>query len=282
MKQTESIRWNEFGGLVKDIRAEYGYHEIPLSDDEVFRQRNTVLFRGQSDSSWQIQTTLERKTSRKLSVGQYIYYASKYAREIEAFTGQSWDTLSYHEIEQEINSEQDSFLPHLPSYGYLVYLRQYGFPSPLLDWTESPYVAAFFAYWGATSTEVDNVSIYAYVDSRDGVRGGWEGSPMIKVMGPNVRTRKRHFAQKSWYTIATQWDSERQEHFFCPHERVFESSDPTQDILIKIDIPSSDRFDALTDLSDYNINPFTLFQTEEKLIKSIELKVFDLSGLLGE
>lgn len=32
------------------------------------------------------------------------------------------------------------------SYGFMTRLRHHGFPSPLLDWPQSPYIAAFFAF----------------------------------------------------------------------------------------------------------------------------------------
>jgi FRG domain len=34
----------------------------------------------------------------------------------------------------------------LPAYDLLIYTRHHGFPSPLLDWTRSAYIAAFFTF----------------------------------------------------------------------------------------------------------------------------------------
>jgi len=99
---------------------------------------------------------------------------------------------------------------------------------------------------------------------------------MIWVQGPYVTTHQRHFAQKTWYTIATQWEGKEKRNYFCAHEDVFRKPDPEQDILIKIILPSTARKEALRELSDYNINPFTLFQTEDALIRTMELKQFDL------
>jgi hypothetical protein len=48
---------------------------------------------------------------------------------------------------------------------------------------------------------------------------------------------------------------------------------------IKITIPASERKVALKDLYDHNINHYTLFQTEDSLVKSLSAKYFDLSEI---
>lgn len=41
----------------------------------------------------------------------------------------------------------DEDIPNTPpGYEFMIYLRHHGFPSPLLDWSRSPYVAAFFCF----------------------------------------------------------------------------------------------------------------------------------------
>jgi hypothetical protein len=49
-----------------------------------------------------------------------------------------------------VNTNADRGLSNLLGYKYFVCLRHYGFPSPLLDWSRSPYFAALFAFSGAT------------------------------------------------------------------------------------------------------------------------------------
>ncbi len=44
----------------------------------------------------------------------------------------------------------------------------------------------------------------------------------------------------------------------------------------KIVLPADQRLEALKRLEDYNINHFTLFQSEDALIKTVATRVFDI------
>lgn len=262
--------WDDFRPLIQQIREEYG--RLKLTED--YTRKNIVLFRGHGEAGWHLKTTLERFSEEKFSINQYMIYANRCVNEIESVTGKDWKVPSKPQIDEEINQNQDSIMVHLPCYNYLVYLRHNGFPSPLLDWTASPYIAAYFAY--CDKHEDDRVAVYAYIERPRGTKGGKGGQPQIKLMWPYVSTHSRHFAQKAWYTIATQYAYENEKHYFCSHFSAFAQAWENQDILIKITMPKSDRIKALNDLNDYNINHYTLFQTEEALVKALAIKEFEL------
>ena len=57
---------------------------------------------------------------------------------------------------------------------------------------------------------------------------------------------------------------------------MLDAPENNEDLLVKITIPATDRKLALKELNDYNINHFTLFQSEDSLIKALSLKDFDL------
>lgn len=276
MKTIRPRTWKGFIKVIDDIRSEYGVYSRVLDSGETYVRNNLILFRGQSDQAWELATTLERKTKEQFHVTKYMRLVKRAVSEIESFTGANWNTPPYPELETEIKDKQDVFTVHLPCYDYLVYLRHHGFPSPLLDWTESPFIAAYFAYISNTK---NNPAVYCYIERPASVKGGTGGDPLISLKGPFVKTHKRHFAQKAWYTVATKWNSSEEKHNFLPHEKVFSKNNPKQDILIKIVIPNKCRDEALHYLNDHNINHFTLFQSEDSLIKAIETKEFDINNV---
>jgi hypothetical protein len=102
-----------------------------------------LLFRGQSDSEWQLSTTLERAGCEGMSFAAYYQRAIARVRPaVETFTGVKWDAADYSiALEESFRTDRELFslrrFPSVEFYRYLVYLRHHGFPSPLLDWTAS-------------------------------------------------------------------------------------------------------------------------------------------------
>jgi hypothetical protein len=234
-----------------------------------------LLFRGQSDSAWPLTTTLERADCEGMSFAEYYRLTVHRVRPtVEALTGATWDVPDYDTaMEQVFRSDRDLFFsrrfPSVSFYRYMVYLRHHGFPSPLLDWTSSMHVAAFFAFRATGKAETR--SIYVYCERPIGIKGGALGEPAMRPIGKYVRTHARHFRQQSDYTICAAFDENFSGWRFHPHDKVFWNRG-RQDYVWKFDLPSTERTAILKSLDQYNLNAFSLFDSPETLLETMWLR----------
>jgi hypothetical protein len=135
------------------------------------------LFRGQSDATWKLNTTLERYTPHpngREAVRGYYERILAVKAQIETFTQERWSIPTPTECLNLLKEKESLGLTGLPGYEYWIYLRHHGFPSPLLDWTRSPYVAAFFAFRQACQAE--KVAIFAYLEYSGQVKNAMSGN----------------------------------------------------------------------------------------------------------
>ena len=234
-----------------------------------------LLFRGQSDSSWPLTTTLERAGCQGMSFDEYYRLAVHRVKPaVESLTGEMWDAPDYDlSIEQAFRSDRELFallrFPSVSLYRYMIYLRHHGFPSPLLDWTSSAHVAAFFAF--REPLKSDTRSIYVYCERPIGIKGGAVGEPAMRPIGKYIRTHPRHFRQQSDYTICAAFGEEFPGWRFYPHDEVFWSRGK-QDYVWKFDIPSTQRIAVLKALDRYNLNAFSLLDSQETLLETMWLR----------
>jgi len=220
-----------------------------------------ILFRGQADSKWKLETTLDRHIKKEISFVDYykLIYSAK--PQIESFTGKTWDMPNVSEYPGNlVNAEVDS---------YMVYMRHHGFPSPLLDWTTSPYIAAFFAYRNVDK-KAKKVSVYAYIEKTGEGKAPSNGKPFVSNYCFFGKAHKRHFLQQCQYTYCYQIRDNVD--YYSRHEDVFCENRQNQDKLWKFILPASERINFLKKLDSMNINPFSFFATEESLMESMALR----------
>ena len=235
---------------------------------------SNILFRGQSDARWGLQTTLERYIGLKPTL--YGYYRVIHAAKsrVETFTERKWEKIpTPPEYESWLAKYEPLAGGKFPAYEYMVYLRHHGFPSPLLDWTTSPYVAAYFAF-REIEGKADSAAIFAYIEYMGQGKSAKASEPIICSLGPYISSHKRHFLQQCEYTICTR--VENKEAYYSSHDMVFTRDDQNQDLLWKFILPSSERMKVLKKLDMYNINAHSLFGSEESLMETLALREFFL------
>jgi FRG domain len=181
---------------------------------------------------------------------------------VESLTNNSFGRLEY-KIEVH---------PVPPGYDLMIYLRHHGFPSPILDWTRSPYVAAFFAFHDAFD---DRVAIYSFRECTGGGKSGQLGTPEVHGLGAYVKTHRRHYQQRCEYTVCYKETTRasKRERVYCSHESA--TFGDGQDDLKKYTIPATERRKVMRRLDMMNIHAFSLFGNEEGLASMLAYREID-------
>ena len=253
--------WEEFQSRVAEF------------DDATRENWDESWFRGQSDARWPLNSTLERRSKKITAVRDYLRVIREIKPTVEMFTGSVFEMPCLGEVEKSCGEYDrfDSFL--FKSTTYMTQLRHGGFPSPLLDWTKSPYVAAYFAF--SRAQDNGKVAIYAYRERPQNWKVMGSDEPQIVSFGPIIKTHKRHFRQQSRYTMCLKFEGDK--WLFEPHQSVFGfKAYEKQDLLWKMTLPASERLKAMRYFDKVNLNEFTLFDTEEGLLEMLAVRVMDM------
>jgi hypothetical protein len=127
--------------LASDERDWGGFKTFAL---EQAPSQARLFFRGQR-KQWRLRTPFHR--SGRANMWRYVF------NDIPALhKNLSARTKHFFKLDQ-----QDEFG------AFISLIQHHGYPTPVLDWTSSPYVAAYFAYRGITNEEAENAPVDAKV-----------------------------------------------------------------------------------------------------------------------
>lgn len=171
MIPTSEYNWKEF----KDYCYETQFHP-------------GTIFRGQSDSEWQLAPTYTRYKD-----------GTNFKKYFETILPEAKRLISgYIDYDFKLSDMEDK-------HRLISLLQHHGFPTPLLDWTFSPYIAAYFAYIDLAFRQPtsDFVAIWLFNAEYtiEFLEEKSEDCP-FEIIQPDSRFNKRLFAQDGLFSLS--------------------------------------------------------------------------------
>lgn len=211
-------------------------------------KRGKYYFRGQGGANWPLMSSFDRwyKSANPEGVSKKVA--------AEKFLKLFRDEASRLTPDPDLGNDE---------FQTLALAQHYGIPTRLLDWTESPYVAAFFAFSGiAKYSERDsNVAIWC-LDKQSSI---WEDDTGIKLLSGASPYNERLKNQLGKFTLL-------QSPFDSVDDHI-NQYDKTGTILTKVTLPSSIALDVIADLDFMGINYSTIYPGLEGCAMAANLRM---------
>jgi hypothetical protein len=245
-RQTQAMKvtWSRY----KEIASQH------LEADGVF------IYRGQRLTSWGLKSTVHRTALVRTipDLKGYVDHMLPLVHDaLESWLGRSWNLQDTYGLAE-----------------FLAFLQHSGFPTPLLDWTSSPYIAAYFAFEGVNhfDPQSEDVAVFAFD------KNSWSGTykqiydvadftPHVSVLAPRSVGNRKLAIQQGLFTWSNVVDIEE-------HIRLNEKNGTS--FLQKYEFDVRERPKVMRELSLMGISAIQLLPSVEAVCKKA---LEDLIGL---
>jgi hypothetical protein len=238
-----------------------------ISFSDFIREKHSnspaLIYRGQANSEWKVESTLDRleqrfPTKKNYAGGvptQFPHPPVSRETHLRAF-------------QEAVRGKRRSEPPELTNDEWWALAQHHRLATPMLDWTYSPFVALFFAFEeekyinsSGQWTEPEKRAVYALSSSCISEKDSSD-SPAPLVFSPKGETSYRLINQAGLFVkmpAKTDLESYVCEKFKTETTTTAKPPQSARTILQKILIPNKDRINCLKFLNKMNINRMSLF-----------------------